>query len=169
MNENNKNNQQQSSEFSRDKDRAIAAGLGAVVGGAAFAAATYSVSTEEEAANSDEETVENNVQNTSTAGIISHPEAVSVVEIEASNPIPTAHPNEISLPISSGDEEVSIINIESGTHFEESAYPDEGAMLHSDTQEIMDISIAATSPSLDGSDCIQHDTEIMPDDNLYLI
>lgn len=151
MDEKEEKKRQQTSEFSRDKERAVAAGVGAVVGGGAFAAAAYSAGVWDES---------------------SHPEVIS---IETPNQTTTADfdANVTEMPILTGSDEVSIVSVEnSEMPVEGFEYPSEGSILQSDIQEVMDLSIDPTMeiPPMANLDCVCSDSEIITDDShLHLI
>lgn len=145
MDEKEENKQQQMSEFIRDKERAMAAGVGAVVGGAAFTAAAYS------------------------AGVWDEPSHPEIVSIEIPNQATTVdlNVNTAEAPILTENNEVSIVYIENSEMTVEGfELPTEGPILQSDIQEVMDLSIAPVMeiPSIDNLDCICSDSEVMTDD-----
>lgn len=145
MDEKEENKQHQMSEFSRDKERAIAAGVGAVVGGVAFATAAYSAGVWEEP---------------------SHPEVISIETPDRTTTV-DLEVNTAEAPILTENNEVSIVSVEnSEMDIEGFEYPTEGPTLQSDMQEVMDLSIipAMEIPSIGNLDCICSDSEVMTDD-----
>lgn len=164
-------NQQQESEFGRDKDRAIAAGVGAVIGGAAFATAAYSAGiwddhSETEAANESSET---EGQHT-TANEMVHPEIVSVDDSTTATAFTEIGISENSIP--AFHNEVNIIHIDSSEVSVESIeYLHGDTILQSDEQVIMDMTIEqpTTMPSIDGLDSMRTDDIITDDSHLHLI
>lgn len=152
MDEKEENKQQQTPEFSRDKERAVAAGVGAVVGGAAFAAATYSAGVWDES---------------------SHPEVISIETPNQTTTTADFDTNVTEMPILTGNDEVSIVSVEnSEMPVEGFEYPSEGSILQSEIQEVMDLPTdpAMEIPSMDNLDCVCSDSEIITDDaHLHLI
>lgn len=140
---------QSTSEFNRDKDWAIAAGIGAVTGGAAFATAAYSagiLESEQEEIIDDGKMTEHNEVTVE----IHRPEVIPVETLSSSTGDVLTEPY-IAEPyitepsVLPDNDEVNIVTVESnGMHLENIGYPTEGAILHSDMQEVMDVSINQT-------------------------
>lgn len=139
--------QQQTSEFNRDKERAVAVGLGTVVGGAAFAAAAYSAGVWDESL---------------------HPEVVSIETPNQTTIAVNCNTNTTEASIIIGSDEVSIVSVEnSEIPVEGFQYPSEGPILQSDMQEVIDLPIdpAMEILSIDNLACMYPDSEVMTDDS----
>lgn len=168
MNVNEEKQQPKVLELSRDKDRAIAAGIGAVVGGAAFATAANSAGIWDENPETNNDTLESTEQSINS---IAHSEIISV---EMSTPTETVAPIESGISETSSpvyDDGISIINIENNDIVVESIeYPDEGYILQSDTQVIMDLSLEQTTyiSTIESPNSINDDISI-DDSHIHLI
>lgn len=134
MNKNREKKQQRVSESEYDRNLGIAASVGAVIGGAAFAAAAYSTGiweTESDEGNEASESVEGD-----SANEMIQPETIS---IEISNPV-TADITYTTDALLSESEGIDIINTENDEIvIQDIEYPDEGEILQSDMQNVMDL------------------------------
>ena len=161
---------QSMSEFNRDKDWAIAAGIGAVTGGAAFATAAYSagiLESEQEEIIDDGKMTEHNEVTVE----IHRPEVISVETLSSSTGDVLTEPYITEPSVLSDNDEVNIVTVESnGMHLENIGYPTEGAILHSDMQEVMDVSINQTIDTLSVDSINEtYDDNVTDDYLLYLI
>lgn len=161
---------QSTSEFNRDKDWAIAAGIGAVTGGAAFATAAYSagiLESEQEEIIDDGKMTEHNEVTVE----IHRPEVIPVETLSSSTGDVSTEPYITEPSVLPDNDEVNIVIVESnGMHLENIEYPTEGAILHSDMQEVMDVSINQTIDTLFVDSINEtYDDSVTDDYLLYLI
>ena len=154
------------SESEYAKNLGVAASAGAAIGGAAFAAAAYSTRAWETDSNEDNETLEI-VEESSTDEMI-QPETVS---IEISDPVTAdiaytidplspAESEAIDMATSTENDEIVIEDIE---------YPDEGDILQSDMQDVMDWVAGETMDIPLPDDAISSDDTIVEDSQLFSI
>ena len=153
------------SESEYGRNLGVAASAGAAIGGAAFAAAAYSTGIWETDSNESNE-VSETVEESSTDEMI-QPETVS---IEISNPV-TADIAYTIDPLSPTESEgIDMASTENDEIvIEDIEYPDEGDILQSDIQDVMDWVAGETMDIPLPDDAIYSDDTIVEDSQLFSI